>query len=78
MTDSSGSKKAGPLNPSIPKHTHRYLKQLTKTGVHGKTVGEVARILIYDQLKWLLSKGVIRWDYAQNGEEVEDAKVDED
>ena len=78
MVDSQGAKKPGPLNPSIPKHTHKYLRQLTKTGVHGKTIGEVARVLIYDQLKWLLSKGVIRWEYAENGEEAEDATVNED
>ena len=78
MNDSSGPKKAGPLNPSIPKHAHNYLRQLTKTGVHGKTVAAVARTLIYDQLKWLLSQGVIRWVYAENDEEAEDATVDDD
>lgn len=77
MDEPTGSKKAGPLNPSLPKHTHRYLRQLTKTGVHGKTVAAVARILIYDQLKWLLNKEVIRWEYAENGEESEDLPVDD-
>ena len=61
MADSS--KKPPPLNPSVPAHTHRYFRQLLRTGVHGTTVSEVARTLIYDQLKYLLKKGVIRWEY---------------
>lgn len=71
MPDEPKSKKTDPLNPSLPSHTHRYLRQLTRTGVHGKTPSEVARVLIYDQIKYLLHKGVIRWEHAENGEEDE-------
>ncbi len=74
MASPPTSKKADPLNPSLPKHTQRYLRQLMKTGVHGKSVSEVARILIYDQIKYLLHKGVIRWEY----DEGDEAQGDED
>ena len=57
------TKKTPPLNPSVPAHTHRYFRQLLKTGVHGTKVSEVARTLIYDQIKCLLKKGVLRWEY---------------
>ena len=77
MADEQKSKKADALNPSLPPHTHRYLRQLTKTGVHGKTPSEVARILIYDQIKYLLHKGVIRWEYDENGGADEQAESDD-
>ncbi len=38
-------------------------------------MSEVARILIYDQIKFLLDKGVIRGEYDESGE---GAKDDED
>ena len=65
MADSP-KKSPAALNPSIPAHTHRYFQQLRKTGVHGTTVSEVARILIYDQIKYLLKKGVIRLEYDED------------
>ena len=70
MAKQPPKKRQEQLNPSLPKHTYKYLKQLIKTGVHGKTVSEVSRILIYDQIKFLLHKGAIRWEYAENGEEL--------
>ena len=57
-----GSKKAAPLNPSLPPETIKYLKKLTKTGAHGKTPSEVARVLIWDQIKALIRDGVIEWE----------------
>lgn len=57
-----GQQKASPLNPSLPPETIKYLKRLTKTGVHGKTASEVARVLIWDQIKMLIREGVIDWD----------------
>ena len=65
-------KKATPLNPSLPPETIIYLKRLTKTGVHGKTPSEVARVLIWDQIKTLIREGVIDWEIdssAKNGED---------
>jgi len=59
---SKGSKKAAPLNPSLPPETIKYLKKLTKTGVHGKTPSEVARVLIWDQIKTLIREKVIEWE----------------
>lgn len=64
--------KAAPLNPSLPPETIKYLKKLTKTGVHGKTPSEVARVLIWDQIKALIREGVIQWDVGEaenSGEE---------
>ena len=61
-------KKAAPLNPSLPPETMKYLKKLTKTGVHGKTPSEVARVLIWDQIKWLISQKVIDWDLGDGPE----------
>ena len=77
MAKDTDPKTPAPLNPSLPRHTHKYLKQLTKTGVHGTKLAEVARTLIYDQIKYLLSKGVIRWEYAENDDEMEMAEPDE-
>ena len=57
-----GGKKAKPLNPSLPPETIKYLQKLTKTGVHGKTPSEVARVLIWDQIKWLINQKVIEWE----------------
>lgn len=57
-----GSKKAAPLNPSLPPETLKYLQRLTKTGAHGKTPSEVARVLIWDQIKQLIRDGVLTWE----------------
>jgi hypothetical protein len=54
--------KAAPFNPSLPRRTVRYLEHLTKTGVHGKTPSEVARVLVWDAIKRLLDQGVIPWE----------------
>jgi len=62
-----GPKKAAPLNPSLPPETIKYLKKLTKTGVHGKTPSEVARVLIWDQIKQLINDGVIDWEKEDEG-----------
>lgn len=64
-----GSKKAAPLNPSLPPETIKYLKKLTKTGVHGKTPSEVARVLIWDQIKALIKEKVIEWELDTDAED---------
>ena len=56
-------KKAEQVNPSLSPHTVKYLRQLTKTGVHGKTVSTVARTLIQDQIKLLIQQGALRWEF---------------
>jgi hypothetical protein len=63
------SKKATPLNPSLPPETIKYLQRLTKTGVHGKTPSEVARVLIWDQIKALIREGVIKWEKDADNEQ---------
>ncbi len=69
MAKSSKKSPPPPLNPSVPAHTHRYFQQLRKTGVHGTTISEVARTLIYDQIKYLLKKGALRWEYDEGDDE---------
>lgn len=64
-----GQKKAAPLNPSLPPETIKYLRELTKTGAHGKTASEVARVLIWDQIKLLIRDGVIEWQMGEGEEE---------
>ena len=64
--------KAALINPSLPRRTVRYLERLTKTGVHGKTASEVARILVWDAIKRLLDQGVIAWDLGEDDDEDED------
>jgi hypothetical protein len=65
-------KKKEPLNPSLPQHTVRYLRRLTKTGVHGTTVSAVARTLIQDQIKALIAAGALHWEFAEDAEEGDD------
>lgn len=51
------------INPSLAPHTIKYLRRLTKTGVHGKTISTVARTLILDQIKLLIQQGALRWEF---------------
>ena len=48
-----------PLNPSVTAHTWRYLSILKRSGLHGSTESEVARILIQDQIKALIREGFL-------------------
>jgi hypothetical protein len=57
-------KKTEPINPSLSPQTVRYLKRLSKSGLHGKTPSEVARILIQDQIKTLIREGAITMEFA--------------
>jgi hypothetical protein len=59
----AADKKTEQLNPSLSPHTLKYLRRLTKTGVHGKTVSAVARTLIQDQIKQLIVQGALRWEF---------------
>ena len=56
-------KKADQVSPNLSAHTIKYLKRLTKTGVHGKTITTVARTLIQDQIKLLIVQGALRWEF---------------
>ncbi len=68
--------KAAPFNPSLPRRTVGYLERLTKTGVHGKTASEVARVLVWDAIKRLLDQGVIDWNLGEDDDEDESAGED--
>lgn len=71
----AADKKPEQVNPSLSPHTVKYLRRLTKTGVHGKTVSTVARTLIQDQIKLLIQQGALRWEF---DESVSDTGVAED
>jgi hypothetical protein len=68
MADSPEKKKES-TNPNLPQHTYRYLRRLTKTGLHGKTVGAVTRTLIQDQIKLLIAAGALRWEFSDEIDE---------
>lgn len=59
----AADKRPDQVNPSLSAHTVKYLRRLTKTGVHGKTVSTVARTLIQDQIKLLIVQGALRWEF---------------
>ena len=60
--------KTKPINARLSEQTYKYLQLLTKSGAHGYTVTEVAKSLIWDQLKELDRKGVIRLEIGEDGE----------
>jgi hypothetical protein len=56
--------KTKPINARLSAKTCEYLRLLTKSGAHGYTVTEVAKSLIWDQLKELDRQGKIKIDVA--------------
>lgn len=58
----SGKIPTRPINARLSAQTRKYLEKLTKTGVHGYTPTEVAKVLIWDQIKALISQGVLKWE----------------
>lgn len=72
MANTSDKQKASePLNPSLGRQTFRYLRRLKRSGLHGKTVSEVARTLILDQIKTLIREGSLQMEFSEDDEEGE-------
>lgn len=76
MADQPDYKKIEPVNPSLSRHTVRYLKRLKRSGLHGATIGTVARTLIQDQIKLLIAQGALPMEFSVDdaGEDDEDSE----
>jgi hypothetical protein len=72
MVEPPSKKKSDPINPNLPPRTVRYLKRLTRSGLHGKTVSTVARILIQDQIKTLIREGALKMEFAEDDDDSEE------
>jgi hypothetical protein len=73
VADQPDYKKIEAINPSLSRHTVRYLKRLKRSGLHGATIGTVARTLIQDQIKLLIQQGVLPMEFS-----VDDREGDEE
>ena len=75
MADSADKKKIEPVNPSLSRHTVLYLRRLKRSGLHGGSIGAVARTLIQDQIKALIREGSLTMEFFEDedgGEEERD------
>ena len=62
-------KKTAPtINLNLPLQTYRYLQTLSRSGVHGKKPGIVARTLVQDQIKELIRQGALRMEFDPGGD----------
>jgi hypothetical protein len=66
MADKTEKKGPEPVNPSLSKHTVTYLRKLRRTGLHGNSIGAVARTLIQDQIKALIREGSLKMDFFED------------
>jgi len=70
-------RKIEPVNPSLPEHTVKYLHRLKRSGLHGSSVGAVARTLIQDQIKFLIQQGVLKIEFSvDDADDSDDDKAD--
>ncbi len=67
--DKPEKKKKDAVNPNLKRDTIRYLKQLKRSGLHGDALGTVARTLIQDQIKLLISHGALRMEFSFDDDE---------
>ncbi len=63
-------------NPNLDARTISYLKKLRKSGLHGKKLGTVARILITDQIKHLIAIGALKMEFYEGGDELDGDEED--
>ena len=78
MPESSEKKKKDAINPNLPPETVRYLKQLKRSGLHGKALGTIARILIQDQIKLLIAQGSLRMEFSVGDDDSDDTEDEPD
>jgi hypothetical protein len=60
-----------PVNPSLSRHTVMYLRKLKRTGLHGNSLGAVARTLIQDQIKALIREGSLAMEFFEDDDSEE-------
>ena len=72
MAESPDYRKIEAVNPSLSRHTVRYLKKLARTGLYGGTPGTVARALIQDHLKLLIQQGVLEIEFSTDDRDGDD------